>query len=143
MNIKVMYHSSTGNTKKVASAIAETMKVTAEPIKKSSSITESVDLLFIGDGTYFGRASKHTLALINQLDPRRIKNVAVFSTYGGQVKVGAKMRGLLESRGLRVIGEPFGCKGWSWLVLNWKHPNQAELDAVRQFAKKAASRAKK
>ena len=52
MNIKVMYHSSTGNTEKLAKAIADTVNAKAEPIGSSAAtISKPIDLLFIGDGT--------------------------------------------------------------------------------------------
>lgn len=53
MNIRVMYHSQTGNTRKLAESMAGALGVTAEKIA-DSSIVEPVDMLFIGDGVYAG-----------------------------------------------------------------------------------------
>jgi flavodoxin len=138
MNIKVIYHSSTGNTEKLARAIAGALNITAEPIgKEPVSFSEPVDLLFIGDGVYFGKANKWTASLIDQLDPKMVKNVAVFATYGGQFKIGADIKELLQNKGLKVVGEPFTCKGQSWLFLNRNHPNEADISKVREYAKNA------
>lgn len=136
MNIKVFYHSSTGNTEKLARTIADTLNITAEPIGKDPiPFSDPVDLLFIGDGVYFGKANKRTLSFIDQLDPKMIKNVAVFATYGGKVKIGTDIKELLQSKGLRVIGEPFACKGQSWVFINRSHPNESDISKAHEFAK--------
>lgn len=144
MNIKVLYHSSTGNTKKLADAIANELEVNAEPIGEEPILfSEPVDLLFIGDGVYFGKANKRTLSLINKLNPNTIKKVAVFATYGGQEKIGAELKKSLQDRGLSVIEEPFTCQGQSWLFLNRHHPNEQELKEVREYARKVFEKATK
>lgn len=135
MNIKVLYHSSTGNTEKLANTIADELNIRAESIgDKPVTFSESVDLLFIGDGIYFGKAHKRTLAFIDSLSSDIVKNVAVFATYGGQVKIGFDIKKLLADKGLKVIGEPFMCKGQAWAVANRNRPNQDDLNEVREFA---------
>ncbi|MDD3881481.1 MAG: flavodoxin family protein [Eubacteriales bacterium] len=140
MNIKVMYHSSTGNTEKLAKAIADTVNAKAEPIGSSAAtISKPIDLLFIGDGTYFGKMHKKTVAYLSQLSPATVKNVAVFSTYGGQDKVGADISNLLQKRGLTVVGKPFTCKGKAWGLINRKHPSKLDLENARAYAKDVAA----
>lgn len=142
MNIKVMYHSSTGNTAKIACAIADTLNVKAEPVgEEPISFSSPIDLLFIGDGVYFGKANKKTISFINRLDPNIVKNVAVFATYGGQADIGANIQKLLRDKGLKVVGEPFTCKGKAWGFLNRKHPNEADLSIAREYAKTIRSKA--
>ena len=136
MIIRVMYHSSTGNTKKIAVAIANALNIKAEPIDGDQiSISEPIDLLFIGDGIYFGKMNKQTLSFINQLNPAIIKNVAVFATYGGQSSIGSEIQQSLKNKGLKVIGEPFTCKGQAWLFLNRKHPIESDFKNAGEFAK--------
>ncbi len=143
MNIKVLYHSTTGNTAKLARTIAETLKVKAERIEDSTSFSKNVDLLFIGDGVYFGKPNKKTRSFIAKLDPKMVKNVAVFASCGGQKTIGADISRLLQEKGIRVISEPFVCKGQSWLVLNRNHPNPGELDQVREYASSIYAKADK
>ncbi len=136
MNIKVVYHSSTGNTEKIARTIADAFTIIAEPIGKDPiSFAAPVDLLFIGDGIYFGKVNKRTVSWIDKLDPKTIKNVAVFATYGGQAKIGTDIKKLLQNKGLKIIGEPFTCKGQSWGFLNRSHPNETDIREAREFAK--------
>ena len=133
MKIKVMYHSSTGNTKKIAEAIAAAVNVSAEAITENAQLSEPIDLLFIGDGIYAGKMSKKTQAFIGTLTGESVKNAAVFGTYGGQKKVIATMTALLQEKGIRVCGESFACKGQAWLGGNRNHPNQADLDNAARF----------
>ncbi|MBZ9607352.1 nitric oxide synthase [Clostridium estertheticum] len=141
MNIKVIYHSSTGNTEKLARAIADTLSIQAELLGKDPiSFSEPVDLLFIGDGLYFGKANKRTLSLIDRLDPKMIKNAAIFATYGGQAKIGTDIKELVQNKGIRVVDEPFTCKGQSWVFINRNHPNEIDLSKVRKYAKNAVAK---
>lgn len=140
MNIKVLYHSSTGNTKKLARAIAAAAGTDALPIGgEPRTINAPVDLLFIGDGIYAGKPNKDTIALIDSLDPATIKHAAVFATCGGQTKIGDILRGLLEQKGIKVI-DSFTCKGQSWFFLNRHHPGREELTAASDFARKAIAK---
>ena len=136
MNIRLIYHSSTGNTAKLANAISDSLNIKAERIGDTPiSISEPVDLLFIGDGIYFGKPNKSMIATIEQLAPQTIKNVAVFATYGGQAKIGSDLQKLLKDEGLQIIGEPFVCKGQSWVFMNRKHPDEKDIQNVNVFAK--------
>jgi flavodoxin len=139
MKVKVLYHSKTGNTKKVAEAIGKAVGTVAVQITDKINF-DSADLLFIGDGVYGMKPNKATAAFIKTLDPNKVKNVAVFGTYGGQKKAIILMKELLKNQGINVIEESFGCKGKSWFILNRNHPDANDLDNAQQFAKKVAGR---
>ena len=68
-----------------------------------------------------------------------MKHVAVFSTYGGQDKVGTDISNLMQKRGFKVIGKPFSCKGKAWGFLNRKHPSKLDLENARAYAKEVAA----
>ena len=141
MNIKVMYHSSTGNTGKLAHAIADCLHTKAEPIGAASGVfAQPVDLLFIGDGIYAGKPSKKTIAFIETLKPETVKYATVFATYGGQAKIGEDMKSLLERQGIKVLGEPFTCKGQAWFFANRHHPDSSDMERARDFAKNILSK---
>ena len=134
MNIKVLYHSSGGNTQKIANNIGRALNVTATSIEdESSAFSEKVDLLFIGDGIYFGNASKKMRNFISGIDPNMIKNVAVFATHGGKEKIGTIIKELLEKKGLKVVGTPYVCLG-QWLVFSKGHPNEEEVNGACSYA---------
>ena len=134
MKVKVMYHSSTGNTKKVAEAVALAAGASAEPIG-GGTLGEPVDLLFVGDGIYAGKMSRKTKAFISTLDSTMVKSAAVFGTYGGQDKAIAAMAALLKEQGIAVCSEHFACKGQSWRIANKNHPNQEDLDNAASFGR--------
>jgi flavodoxin I len=136
MNIKVVYHSTTGRTRKLAKAIADTLGTKANQIEKTKfSFNEPLDILFIGSGIYGGKPHKKVISFIAGLNPDIIKNVAVFATYSGMDKIGADMKKRLKEKHLEVIGKPFICKGQAWLFINRNRPNEADLKEVRKYAR--------
>lgn len=135
MKTRVVYHSQSGNTRKVAEAIAKAVNVTAEDIANGAELTDPVDLLFIGDGVYFGNMSKAARKYIDVLSGELIKNAVVFGTFGGVDKATGKMRDLLGKKGIKT-GDVFSCKGKAWLMLNRKHPNDGDLRNAGEFARR-------
>jgi len=140
MKIRVIYHSRLGNTEKVAKAIAEKLNVAAEKLDKKNklSITEPIDLLLVGDGIYWAKPHKSTREFIGKLDPKYVKNAAVFGTYGNQFKIGDDIKELLEQKGIAVVGTPFTCKGASIGSKNAGHPDDNDLSAACEFAENIA-----
>jgi flavodoxin len=135
MNIRVLYHSTTGNTKKVAEAIAKSLGVKAEPIRSAAPVSDA-DVLFLGDGVYGGTVHKETRQFIETLTPEKVKKAAVFSTYGGQDKSVGVLLELLKARGIRVSERTFSCRGKAWYFFNRKHPTDRELEEAGEFAKR-------
>lgn len=135
MKIKVLYHSKTGNTKKIADAIADAVGAKSELINENTSI-DNTDMLFIGDGIYGGKTNPQTDKFLRTLNSSKIKNVAVFGTYGGQTTAITKMKGLLNSQGISVIDETFGCKGKMFFIFNRKHPDAKDLGDAKTYAKR-------
>lgn len=139
MNIRVIYHSRTGNTKKLAESMAGALGVSTETIAESR-IVEPVDMLFIGDGVYGGRPDISTVNFIRTLNGSLVKNAAVFGTYGGQKKAMEIMKKLLEEQGINVLDESFGCRGKCWAIINRKHPGTEDLQAANEYAGRAIQR---
>ena len=140
MTVKVIYHSSkSGNTAKLAGAIAEELCVKAERIDKNISFPEPVDILFVGDGIYWAKPHRTTREFFKKLDPALIRNAAVFATYGNQFKIGDDLRKLLQGKGINVVIEPFICKGASIGTKNQGHPDETDLQNVRVFAQNAVA----
>jgi flavodoxin len=145
MNIKVMYHSKTGNTKKLAESMAGALGIAAEQISESSlvePVDEQIDMLFIGDGVYAGGPHRVTASFIKTLNGRLVKNAAVFGTFGGQKKAITIMKELLKKQGINVLDDSFGCRGKSWAILNRKHPSTEDLSAANEFAQSAVKNIK-
>jgi len=141
MNIRVIYHSGhSGNTMKVAEAIAEAFGVRAEKAgKEKIDFTEPVDLLVVGSGVYFHKPHKKVSALIKYLDSSVVKNAAAFGTYGNQADIGIQISDLLQAQGIIVSSEPFVCKGASIGTDNKGHPDAVDIDNAKAFANNIAS----
>lgn len=129
-----MYHSQTGNTKKVAEAIAEAVGVKAEEISVTN-LTETIDLLFIGDGNYGQKIDQKTVNFIKKMTAHQVRNAAIFGTYGGQTGALSQMQELITQQGIQVADRTFGCKGKFWLIFNRNHPDDKDLNAAREFAR--------
>ncbi len=142
MNALVLYASKTGNTRKVAQAIAEEVGAKlVEAGKNQLPDLAAVGFLFVGDGVYAGRPSRVVAEQLRDLPALHGKRAAVFGTYGAQAKQLEVLSDLLEAKGARVV-DRFACPGKDWLVLGLlkrKHPDEEDLAQARRFAREAMS----
>jgi flavodoxin len=135
MKTKVMYHSRSGNTKKVADAIAKELGQIAEAVPADYPL-ENVDLLFLGAGIYAGKADKKMMEFITTLNTKRVKNVALFGTSAGKQDAHLSyMRELLKAQGINVIDETYTCGGKFLFFIQRNHPNNEDLMKAQKFAK--------
>ena len=110
MTCAVRYYTKTGNTKKLADAIAKVVGVEALPI--STPVTEKVDLLFLGNS---GRIVNFgTAALLN-------------STY-------KKVKAVADKAGIPMHEKEFHCKG-EFNGLHKGKPDEKDLKAAAEFAR--------
>lgn len=134
MNVKVFYQSKTGNTKKVAEAMAAAAGCEAQSVEKANPHVEA-DLVLIGGAvyaTYNHGIHPNLKRFIESLDPQKIKRAAVFCT-GFQEGANIIMKNLLEKRGIVVDRESFTCKG-KFLFFNFGHPDKDDLNNAKDFA---------
>ncbi|MBR2760201.1 MAG: flavodoxin domain-containing protein [Solobacterium sp.] len=130
--VNVLYQSRTGNTEKVAEAIAEVCGVKAADINKPNNITGS-DLLFVGMGIYNGKPDNFLLDYLDQLPANTIKGAALFSTSGRGTDQMELAVNLLEHKGIQIYPKHLLLKG-SVLFFNKGKPGEAELNEAREFA---------
>lgn len=144
MNIKVVYHSKSGNTEKVAEAIAVELNVTATPVAEAQSLlAEQIDLLFFGDGMYFGGMFNLFSVKIQDELFALLGNTAVFSTSGGSWPMGpAGIQEQLKKQGIQVLSESFKCHGAAFGVGFPSHPDEKDLNDARLFARTMAETVK-
>ena len=137
MNIKVVYHSESGSTKKVAEAIAAAVGVSAEPITDDMQI-ENVDILFVGGFLKAFTLVKPTKQLLKTIDsPNKAKCVAVFSTSASGKGILKYAKKYINNPAVKVY-EDFKCKG-KHNKANPDCPTDEDLKNAREFAKKAVS----
>jgi flavodoxin len=135
MKTKVMYHSRSGNTKKVADAIATELGQVSEAVPSDYPL-ENVDILFLGAGVYAGKVDKKIIDFIATLNTKRVKNVALFGTSAGKQDTHLSyMRDLLKAQGINVMEETYICGGKFLFFIQRKHPNDEDLMQAQKFAK--------
>ncbi|HEY5586554.1 MAG TPA: flavodoxin family protein [Ruminiclostridium sp.] len=137
MKTWVLYYSKGGNTKKVAEAIAKELGVLKPEQVPPAYPPEKVNLLFLGTGIYAGKPDPKMLEFIRMLNSNRVKNVAVFGTNSGQDTAIDTVKALLKENGINVIEETFSCKGKFFLFFNRKRPDENDIKAAKEFARRA------
>ena len=136
--IDIFYCSKTGNTKKVAEAIADEFGVNA---REASAVgkgynLKKTDLIFVGSGNYKSSPASEMVEFLEALIPAEDRYAVVFGTAGGNSRLHMEaMRKLLENKGVKVLGE-WCCPGQEYDLKHKGRPNSDDLDEVRKFAKK-------
>jgi len=127
MSYAVRYYSRSGNTKKVADAIAESVGVQALSVEASAApITEKVDVLFIGGALYAYGIDENLKNYLDTLSSDKVGKAVLFSTSWLSKHALNIMRKSLENKGIKV--ETNTCYLKSKAV-------DSSIDDVKKFAK--------
>ncbi len=142
MQALIVYASLTGNTRRVARALAEELSCPAVDVRKRGDLElASVELLLVGDGVYGGRPSRAMARFLQALPRLEGLRAAVFGTYGAKPSQLPRLVELLRARGAQVVGE-FACPGRDWFALGLLRrgrPNARDLARARAFARRLSS----
>ena len=137
MKVEVVYCSKTGNTEKVARAIASVFDVEAKNLKKEITVKD-FDLLFAGSGVYGGKPGKQVVEFIDILKDVKGKKVALFGTYGESLEPIESLGTNLEKKGMKIIGS-WGCRR-KFLIFGRNKPSDNDLKNAKEWAKELNSR---
>jgi flavodoxin I len=132
---EVIYYSLTGNTKKVADAIATELGVVAKNVDTKDKLAED-SVVFLGAGLYGPLRSWGFRRFIdrNSFEGRK---VALFGTSGeGKGKEVGALEEAVVAKGAEVAGS-FFCRG-RFLFLKRDHPTSKDLENARRFAREVA-----
>lgn len=137
MPAAVVYYSRTGNTKRIAEAIARGAKARCEPVEKAGEV-EGADLLFVGTPVHSFGPSKPILEFLRGRDWGG-KRVALFCTYAGlgNRRTLRKMAREVEKRGGKVVGE-FWCRG-RFKFMGKGRPSAEDERRAEEFGERVAS----
>jgi hypothetical protein len=125
---------------KVARAIAGAVGCEAREIGAAGDPGEA-DILFFGAAIHKGEFHESVSRFVANLDPRKIKRVAVFVTAFNEMaaeSAQARIGSMLEGRRMEVAGR-FSCRG-KFLFFNRGRPKAAELEAAAGFARGLAGK---
>ena len=136
MNIKVVYFSKTGNTKKLAERIAVTAGVHAKDVGNGAA--EEADILFLGASVYWAGIDKAVKKYIDELDAQKVKEVVVFSTSALAERGLPEIKKRLEKKEIKVCDKDFYCRG-QFAALHKGRPNAEDLDEAEAFTKQILS----
>ena len=132
MTYAVRYYTRTGNTKRLAEAMAEVLGVEALPI--STPVTEPDDVLFLGNSYYAFNIDKEVRDFVACLDKDKVGKIVNFgsaallnSTYG-------KVKEVADSVGVKMDEREFHCKG-EFKGIHKGRPNDDDVRAAAEFAK--------
>ena len=130
---EVVYLTKTGNTRKVAEAIAAELDASAEDVKTKKELAKD-SFVLLGCGCYFpmpGRGFKKFIAR-NDFNGRK---VALFGTSAdGKGREVEGMERMVTAKGAKVMGT-FCCKGKFLFFINRKHPDIEDRENARKFAR--------
>lgn len=129
--VAVRYHSRTGNTKKVAEAIAEELTVEAQDL--STPLAEKVDVFLLGSAVYAGGVDGAVKSFLKE-NANKIGIIYNFSTSASGASTHKKIKKLAGKLGIAVADEEFRCRGKFFSMLK-DRPNEADLQNAKAFAK--------
>lgn len=134
---EVVYYSMTGNTKKIAEAIAAELNVAAENANASVKLADQ-SLLFLGTGLYGPFQSGGLKGFVdgNHFEGRK---VALFGTSGeGKGREVGALEDAVTKKGADIVGK-FHCRGQFLFFINRRHPTSEDLKNARSFAREIAN----
>ena len=133
MKIAVRYYTKTGNTKRLAEAIAQALGVEALPI--SEPVPEAVDLLFLGNSYYAFSIDPEVRRFILGLDKSRVGKIVNFGSAAMLNSTWKKVKAAADQAGIPLDEREFHCKG-EFKGIHKGKPDEADLKAAADFARK-------
>lgn len=132
MKYAVRYYTKTGNTKRLAEAIAKEMNVEALPI--SEPLTEEVDILFLGNSYYAFNIDPEVKNFILNLDSKKIGRIVNFGTAALLNSTYKKIKAQADKVGIKMDEKEFHCKG-EFKGMHKGRPNEDDIKAAIEFVK--------
>lgn len=132
MRFAVRYYTKTGNTKKLAEAVAAALGVEALPI--SEPIKEPVDVLLLGNSYYAFSIDPEVRSFIRALDKTKVGRIANFGSAAMLNSTYKKVKAEAEKVGIPMVEKEFHCRG-EFKGLHKGRPNAEDLAAAADFAR--------
>ena len=133
MKVAVRYYTKTGNTKRLAEAIAKAIGAEALPI--STPVTEPVDILFLGNSYYAFSIDPEVRDYIKGLDKTKIGKIVNFGSACLLNSTLKKVAAEAAKVGIPVDEREFHCKG-EFKGIHKGRPNEEDMKAAADFARK-------
>ena len=131
MKIAVRYYTKTGNTKRLAEAIAKAVGVEALPI--STAVTEPVDILFLGNSYYAFTIDPEVRDFVRGLDKELVGKIVNFGSAAMLNSTYKKVKAAADKVGIPMDEREFHCKG-EFKGIHKGKPDESDLKAAAEFA---------
>jgi len=135
MKCAVRYYTKTGNTKRLAEAVAKAVGVEAQSV--STPVSEPIDILFLGNSYYAFSIDPEVRRFIQSLDKEKVGRIVNFGSAALLNSTYKKVKAEADKIGIPMDQREFHCKG-EFKGLHKGRPNQADLRAAADFAGKIA-----
>ena len=133
MKIAVRYYTKTGNTKRLAEAVAEAVGAEALPI--STPVEDPVDILFLGNSYYAFNIDPEVRDFVRSLDSDKVGRIVNFGSAAMLNSTWKKVKAEADRAGIAMDKREFHCKG-EFKGIHKGRPNEADLKAAADFAAK-------
>lgn len=132
MKIAVRYYTKTGNTKRLAEAVAAAVGAQALPI--GCPVDEPADILFLGNSYYAFTIDPEVRKFIASLDKSNVGRIVNFGSAAMLNSTYKKVKAEAAKVGIPVDAREFHCKG-EFKGIHKGKPDETDLAAVAAFAK--------
>lgn len=131
MNVAVRYYTQSGNSKKLADAIAKEVGVNAESVEVA--LGEKVDCLFLVTALYAGGINGAVTKFIEG-NKDKIGTIVNVSSAASNASTYKNVKKVADRCNIRMADEQFKCNG-EFLFMHKGRPNDEDLARVSVFAK--------
>ncbi|MBO6093642.1 MAG: flavodoxin [Oscillospiraceae bacterium] len=132
MKAAVRYYTKTGNTKRLAEAVAEAVGAEALPI--SVSVDEPVDILFLGNSYYAFSIDPEVRKFVSALDKNKVGKIVNFGSAAMLNSTWKKVKAEADKVGISMDEREFHCKG-EFKGIHKGKPDEKDMKAAAEFAR--------
>lgn len=136
MKFAVRYYTKTGNTKRLAEAVADALGVEALPI--SEPVSEAVDVLLLGNSYYAFSIDPEVRKFIRSLDKDKVGRIVNFGSAAMLNSTWKKVKAEADKAGIKMDEREFHCRG-EFRGIHKGRPNEEDLKAAAEFAESLMS----
>lgn len=132
MTFAVRYYTKTGNTQKLAQAIAQELGVEAQTIRQG--VDEKVDILFLGNSYYAFNIDPEVRDFVAGLDKDKVGKIVNFGSAAMLNSTYKKVKAVADKVGIPMDDKEFHCKG-EFKGIHKGRPNEEDIKAAVEFAR--------
>lgn len=132
MNYAVRYYTKTGNTKRLAEAVAKELGVEALPI--TEPVSEKVDILFLGNSYYAFNIDPEVREFVASLDKEKVGKIVNFGTAALLNSTYKKVKEEADKVGIPMDPKEFHCRG-EFKGVHKGRPNANDIAEAIEFVK--------